>query len=79
MVTRKREDTAEGCRALAREDRARAAAADSDHMRDSLERSADAWIARAMLLERLEDKFNARAHAYADEQGQVHLERNDNG
>ena len=61
MVTRKREDTAEGCRALALGDRMRAADAQGGHMRAVLERSAEAWIARASLLDRLEANFAARA------------------
>lgn len=65
---RKREDTAEGCRGLALDDRARAADAGGDHMRSTLERSADAWSARARLLERLEAHFNARAEAHASPQ-----------
>ena len=39
----------------------------NEHMRLSLERSAEAWTARANLLERLEAKFNARAKANSAE------------
>lgn len=57
---RKTEDTAEGCRSLAQNDRARAAQMVNPHMRASLERSAEAWTARAKLLDRLETNFNQR-------------------
>ena len=61
---RKREDTAEGCRALALDDRARAAdVVGSAHMRSTFERSADAWLARAKLLERLGASFRAQGGA----------------
>jgi len=59
-MVRKREDTAEGCRELALDDRARAADVGTDHMRDRLESSADAWTTRADLLERLAASFSAR-------------------
>jgi hypothetical protein len=76
---RKREDTAEGCRELAEGDRARAAdAGGSGHMRDTLERSAEAWGARAKLLDRLEKSFSARKQAEASEQERG-LERNEDG
>jgi hypothetical protein len=65
---RKAEDSAAGCRALERDDRERAATVSSGHMRAVLERSADAWSARARLLDRLEQDFNDRAAANAAEQ-----------
>lgn len=58
---RKAEDSADGCRGRAQDDRARAAAMTSGHMRTVLERSADAWSARARLLERLDKDFSRRA------------------
>ena len=58
---RKPEDCAEGCRLLEQNDRDRAAAIANEHMRVILERSADAWGARAKLLDRLETNFSARA------------------
>ena len=58
---RKAEDSADGCRDRAQDDRARAAAMTSGHMRTVLERSADAWSARARLLERLDKDFSMRA------------------
>lgn len=61
VVKRKVEDSADGCRGLARADRARAAAMTSEHMRAVLERSADAWSARARLLDRLDKDFTRRA------------------
>lgn len=67
-MVRKREDTAEGCRELALDDRARAADVESDHMRDSLERSAEAWSDRANLLQRLETSVSARARARPPQQ-----------
>jgi hypothetical protein len=65
---RKPEDSGDGCRALAQADRERAAANASAHMRASLERSADAWTARASLLDRLAASFNARAALNPGEQ-----------
>lgn len=61
---RKREDTAEGCRLLSLDDRLRAAAMLNPQMRARLERSADAWSARAQLLDRLEASFSAQAEAH---------------
>ena len=60
-ATRKPEDSSEGCRSLERDSRERAAETTSEHMRTVLERSADAWSARAKLLSRLESNFLARA------------------
>lgn len=65
LPRRKPEDTAEGCRALAADDRERAAAAGNGHVRLTFERSAEAWSARARLLERARDNFDARAEANA--------------
>jgi len=62
MSRPKPEDSAQGCRALAKSDREKAAAANG-HMRATFERSAEAWTARAGLLERLEVNFKARAAA----------------
>lgn len=66
VVKGKVEDSADGCRALARADRARAASTSTGHMRAVLERSADAWSARARLLDRLERDFTKRAAAAAN-------------
>ena len=67
---RKREDTAEGCRVLARDDRERAAVVVNDHMRAILECSARAWSDRANMLGRLEASLEARttlnASAFSD-------------
>ena len=60
---RRLEDTAEGCRALAEDDRGRASAMENPHMRATLERSAHTWAARARLLDRLETSLNERAAA----------------
>jgi hypothetical protein len=80
LPRKKREDTAEGCRLLAEDDRARAAATPNEHMRSCLEGSADAWAARAKLLDRLEANFNARAEANVrDRTEQSGSEREDNG
>lgn len=57
---RRPEDTAEGCRSLAANDLVRAADMVNPHMRVAHERSADAWTARAELLEGLESSFNER-------------------
>jgi hypothetical protein len=66
-ANRKAEDSAEGCRALARADRDRAAGTPNFHMRDTFERSAIAWSARASMLQRLEASFSARAAAVLEE------------
>jgi hypothetical protein len=58
---RKPEDSADGCRAFAASDRERASTTANTHVRASFERSAEAWSARANLLERLETSFDARA------------------
>jgi len=79
MVMKKPEDTAEGCRSLARADRARAVAASSAHMRNSLQRSAEAWATRANLLQRLDKSFNARAKTCADDRERHRLERDHHG
>ena len=55
------EDTPEGCRSFAADDRDRAATFTVDQARSRYERSAAAWTARADLLDRLEAKFQARA------------------
>ena len=78
-MTKKLEDTAEGCRSLAQADRARACDMTNNQMRGSLERSADAWAARAKLLERLETNFNARAEAHARDKQQRSSEGRANG
>ena len=65
LPRRKPEDTAEGCRALAADDRERAAKAGNKHVRLTFERSAEAWSARAILLERAKENFHARAGANA--------------
>ena len=77
-MVRKREDTAEGCRAMALDDRARAADIGSSHMRSTFERSADAWTTRAELLERLQTSFTAKGEEQQLEQLQ-RLERKDDG
>jgi hypothetical protein len=58
---RKPEDSAQGCRGLEQADRLRALATPNSHMRETLERSADAWNSRAALLDRLEASFTDRA------------------
>jgi hypothetical protein len=58
---RKPEDSADGCRAFATSDRERASATNNAHIRATFERSAEAWSARASLLDRLEASFDARA------------------
>jgi hypothetical protein len=57
----KPEDSVDGCRAFAASDRERASTAAKGHVRATFERSAEAWSARASLLDRLETSFNARA------------------
>jgi len=57
---RKPEDSVDGCRAFAASDRERALTAANGHVRDRFERSAEAWSARASLLEGLEASFDAR-------------------
>lgn len=79
MVTKKREDTAAGCRLLARDDEVRAVEATNTRMRSTLERSAKLWASRAKLLDRLETEFNARAEALALQQERHRAERTNNG
>jgi len=57
---RKPEDSADGCRAFAASDRERASTAANGQVRATFERSAEAWSARASLLDRLETSFDAR-------------------
>jgi len=61
---RRREDTAEGCRSLSRDDRARANDMPNPQMRACLERSANAWLVRAQLLEGFDASCNARVEAH---------------
>jgi hypothetical protein len=58
---RKPEDSADGCRAFAASDRERASTTTNIHVRATFERSAEAWSARAGLLERLQTSFDGRA------------------
>ena len=58
---RKPENRADGCRAFAASDRERASATINAQVRATFERSAEAWSARASLLDRLEASFEARA------------------
>jgi len=66
---RKPEDSVVGCRAFAASDLERAAATLNEHIRSTFERSAEAWAARAKLLERLEAAFNARLAAQGERSG----------
>lgn len=59
-MTRRAEDTAAGCRALAAADLSRAETLGADPLRWRMEHSAAAWTRRAELLERAEKKFEAR-------------------
>lgn len=60
------EDSAEGCRAFAASDRERATAAFNPQIRATFERSAEAWTARAGLLDRLQTSFLARGGGLRD-------------
>ena len=71
---RKAEDTVEGCRLLASADRTRAGETESVQIRMRLLRSADAWHARAALLERKRVPFNPEAPQRAIRTGE-----NENG
>jgi hypothetical protein len=64
-IARKREDTSLGCREMAAADHVRADATDTEHMRLRMESSADAWTARADMLQRLERSHDARLAAAA--------------
>jgi hypothetical protein len=64
---------------MAEADRTRAAEATSEHMRGTLERSAEAWGTRADLLGRLEASSSARAEAVAREQEALRSERMTHG
>lgn len=77
---KKNEDTADGCREMAKDDRTRAEESDSDRMRFRLTCSADAWSARADLLDRLEAN-RARADGEMSERPAPPsgTEENDNG
>lgn len=61
---RRLENTADGCRSLAEDDRVRATAMINAQMRASFERSADAWFARAKLLDGLQTNFDERVAAH---------------
>ena len=74
----KPEDSADGCRAFAKADREKAAGTPNEHVRATFERSADAWTARAGLLDRLEASFNERTAAIQAERGTI-TEGQDNG
>ena len=54
------QDTPAGCRALAAADLSRAEGLSGEHVRWRYRHSAQAWLARAELLEGLEAKFQAR-------------------
>jgi len=75
LARRKPEDSAEGCRVLEQADRLRALATPNLHLRESLARSAEAWNARATLLDRLETSFNE--HAAENLQAQPRRRRRD--
>jgi hypothetical protein len=62
-LRRKPEDSVDGCRAFAASDRERASTAANGHVRATFERSAEAWTARASLLDRLETSFDSRVAA----------------
>jgi hypothetical protein len=76
---RRPEDSAGGCRALEQADRLRALATPNVLMRESLERSADAWNARATLLDRLEVNFNERAAENVEVQPRRRMRDRHNG
>ena len=79
-VRQKPEDSAEGCRAMAASNREQATATPNDHMRATLQRSAEAWTARASLLDRLEARFNARAaENVAGQMPRLGMETRENG
>ena len=75
---KKPEDTAEGCRAMAEADHSRAAEMGGDRLRFRIERSADAWTARAELLERLEARRTAEAASH-HRRTHHNIERQENG
>lgn len=68
-LRKKPEDTSDGCRQFERADRVRAGEMANDHMRSSHMRSADAWGARASMLERLEASSRARTEASLGDSG----------
>ena len=59
------QDTPAGCRALAAADFSRAESLTGEHVRWRYQHSAQVWLARAALLERLEAKFQARRQTEA--------------
>jgi hypothetical protein len=74
---KKPEDTSEWCRSLAKDDRDRADAADSANMRFRLVCSAEAWTARAKLLERLEGNRARKGAELGSASGSPSPERGD--
>jgi hypothetical protein len=54
------QDTAVGCHELAAADLARALLMDTENARQRFETSASSWTARAELIQRLDDSFEAR-------------------
>jgi hypothetical protein len=71
---KRREDTADGCRSMARDDRTRAEETNNGRMRFQLACSAEAWTSRADLLDRLE----ANRAQMEGEQGSPKPKLNDN-
>ena len=66
-LRRKRpEDTPAGCRAFAEADLRRAEELTGEHVRWRYRHSADAWLARADMLDRLEAKFQERVRRADD-------------
>ena len=66
-LRRKRpEDTSAGCRAFAEADLLRAEGLTGEHVRWRYRHSADAWLARADMLDRLEAKFQERVRRAND-------------
>ena len=76
---RKPEDSADGCRSFAASDRERASTAANGHVRATFERSAEAWNARASLLDRLETSFDARRKPDAPDDEHTATEDGQNG
>jgi hypothetical protein len=70
----KRQDTADGCRSMAHDDRTRAEETNNGRMRFQLACSAEAWTSRAELLDRME----ANRVQMEGEQGSPKPKLNDN-
>jgi hypothetical protein len=71
--SRQPHDSADWCAERAAADRAAAAAAENDNVRQRFELSAASWSARAEMLQRIANNIRARAEAAVDEEDEDDL------